>query len=370
MAATTTNIQVVDTHNPYVFQACTWHIANHVNPANLCAAVWNARESHATVILHALGEGIVAGGICWKVEDFHHQQQQQQRRLFLSCPSASIATAFIQEALQAYRMRMSKSKMDGGISFFTYEESDGIWQLQGVAPKRPLESLFLPTGIAQSIVEDVQTFLTHRSKYEQLHIPMIRTYMFHGVPGSGKSALVHCLASLCSLNVARFSGTSAEELGYAVHRVPPSSVLAIDDIDSLLKGGRESGGFAGFLQALDGVARAEPLLVFMTSNVPGQLDIAVRRRIDYSIEFKSATKEQCRDMAAFFYPSESAHMFEALWKLLQDNRPFPCSAFHKLLIRSLGCEGGPLKLLESDPQVFSTLVGMGGACKSSDFMYS
>lgn len=353
-------ISLVESHSPYAFQAVTWYIDILAAPLQTFAGVWNGRDPTPTVVRHARGRGVIPRRpLYWEVDEKpSHSPAEVTRTVSLVSKDRLVGSSFIEEALHAYRARISESRTAQGVSFFAYEDE---WQLSGVAPRRPLESVFLKDpAIMESLLGDMKSFLSKESKarFITLHIPMIRTYMFHGCPGSGKSALIHCLASECGLNVARFSGGNAEDLAYALRRVPPASLLVIDDIDAIVQEGRAgTPGFAATLQALDGVARSDPLVVCMTSNVPQQLDVALRRRVDVAVQFEHATREQCEAMYTFFFEGDT-QPFGEVWERVKNFRPFPCSVFHKLLVRSLSHDGGPCALLKKDPGAFEDLMNL------------
>ena len=95
----------------------------------------------------------------------------------------------------------------------------------------------------------------------------------------------------------------------AVSNLPKNSILVLEDIDSLFikrESSRENKScvsFSGVLNILDGLARREGLITFMTTNFAEKLDRALVRpgRIDYKLHFDYATKYQIKEMYKFFF---------------------------------------------------------------------
>lgn len=67
-------------------------------------------------------------------------------------------------------------------------------------------------------------------------MPHRRGYCLHGPPGSGKSALVHAVASefglpLCALPLGRFV-RGGPTLSDAISTAPPAALVAVEDADA------------------------------------------------------------------------------------------------------------------------------------------
>lgn len=108
------------------------------------------------------------------------------------------------------------------------------WTRNRARPPRKLESIVLPQGVKERIVKDVQDFLDGESWYAQrgesglievLGFPLLiveclpgiphrRGYLFYGVPGSGKTSLIHALAGTLGLNI---YVVNLAQNGYASH---------------------------------------------------------------------------------------------------------------------------------------------------------
>jgi chaperone BCS1 len=182
--------------------------------------------------------------------------------------------------------------------------------------RRPIESVVLDDGVTEKIMKDVRNFIGNGKWYADRGIPYRRGYLFHGVPGSGKSSFIQALAgelqfNICLLNLSE-RGLTDDRLNHLLSHAPPRSIILLEDIDAAFvrrdpndkQGFTSSVTFSGLLNALDGVAAAEERLVFMTTNHVEMLDPALIRpgRADVRQEFGSATANQIRTMFLRFYP--------------------------------------------------------------------
>jgi chaperone BCS1 len=145
------------------------------------------------------------------------------------------------------------------IYFATYD----YWARMDSRKPRPLPSVFLPAGVAESVVADVREFMGAEEWYARRGIPYRRGYLLHGIPGSGKTSFICALAGELKLDLYILSLSGAlhtdSSLPQLLARVPPFSLVLIEDIDAAFDGRDKRNGdsglsFAGFLNALDGAA--------------------------------------------------------------------------------------------------------------------
>ena len=59
------------------------------------------------------------------------------------------------------------------------------WDATTARPSRPLASVVLPHGVAQTILEDARDFLADEEWYTRHGVPYRRGYLLHGPPGTG-----------------------------------------------------------------------------------------------------------------------------------------------------------------------------------------
>ncbi|KAG8812079.1 hypothetical protein FRC17_002210, partial [Serendipita sp. 399] len=218
----------------------------------------------------------------------------------------------------------------------------GYWRYNGSRQKRPLSSIVLEPGVKDMIVADCKDFLHSEDWYAERGIPYRRGYLLYGVPGSGKTSLIHALAGELGLDIYVVSlsakGMNDTMLMNLMGRIPQRCILLLEDLDaaftrsvtrdststgvptsttttktsstlsSLSENDGNSLSLSGLLNALDGVAASEGRLLFATTNHIDRLDEALRRpgRMDVWINFKFATKYQAEGIFKCFFPSSDA----------------------------------------------------------------
>lgn len=190
------------------------------------------------------------------------------------------------------------------------------WRIFGKPrTKRVIDSVILDKGIKESIITDVQEFLKSGKWYNDRGIPYRRGYLLYGPPGSGKTSFIQALAGEFDYNIAIMNigepNLTDDRLAYLMNNIPERTILLLEDIDAAFnkriqskEQGYTSGvTFSGLLNALDGVASAEEVITFMTTNHPEKLDPALLRpgRIDLKILINNASDYQVEQMFMRFY---------------------------------------------------------------------
>ncbi|KAK7221893.1 hypothetical protein V2G26_009896 [Clonostachys chloroleuca] len=182
--------------------------------------------------------------------------------------------------------------------------------------KRPLGSVILDEGVKESIVGDVQDFLSRQQWYVDRGIPYRRGYLLFGPPGSGKSSFIQALAGELDFSVAMVNlsemGMTDDKLALLLTKLPKRSLLLLEDADAAFINRRQrdtdgySGAtvtFSGLLNALDGLAAGEERIAFLTTNHIERLDPALIRpgRVDMMLRIGEATRFQAAQMWDRFY---------------------------------------------------------------------
>jgi len=213
---------------------------------------------------------------------------------------------------------------DGRIEVLT--NSSDYWRQSGRVRPRPLDSVILDNELAQFVLRDVRTFQSTGDWYARLGIPYRRGYLLYGPPGGGKSSFVLALASelrqplhVLSLSSPAISDSAVGEL---LDSVDPGSLVLIEDVDCAFRervAGKDrqqhsdSLTFSGLLNALDGIGAADGRIVFMTTNHPEMLDLALTRpgRCDVKVHIGHATRRQAVRLFKRFHPHapEAARLF-------------------------------------------------------------
>lgn len=189
------------------------------------------------------------------------------------------------------------------------------WEHQGWKPARSIESVILPKGMLESIVDDFRHFASIETQewYLGHGLPYRRSYLFYGPPGVGKTSTIRCLAGLLKLNACFLTlggrKVSGDGLLTALRCIPRPCLLVIEDVDALFKENRQSETssdltFSEMLNTLDGLISQDGLVTVMTTNHIEKLDPALIRagRVDRKFEFKLPTQAQMASLFASFYP--------------------------------------------------------------------
>jgi chaperone BCS1 len=233
-----------------------------------------------------------------------------------------------------------------------FADSHGSWRWTDSRHKRPMSSIVLNPGVKEMLLNDTRDFLKSEKWYADRGIPFRRGYLLHGVPGSGKSSLIHAIAGELMLDIYVVSLSSSwisdSTLTTLMGRVPARCILLLEDLDAAFTrsvtrdksaNGSPDGGndesaaeptpaptsssrhrsrhhkeqlsdvntlsLSGLLNALDGVAAAEGRILFATTNHLERLDPALSRpgRMDVWVEFKNASKWQAEALFRNFFPS-------------------------------------------------------------------
>jgi chaperone BCS1 len=226
-----------------------------------------------------------------------------------------------------------------GRKIIVYMSNNYEWTRSITKTARSLESVILPDGLREHLVEDAQDFLRSKSWYTEAGIPHRRGYLLWGLPGTGKSSTIHALASELDLPIYCLSLSNSviddSTLQVLISATPENCFILIEDIDCAFLTSREDEEkhrsqpimdyipppisynkhnkrsrvrppmpnktknevtLAGLLNLLDSVTSEEGRLIFATTNYIEKLDPALLRpgRMDVKIQFTYATRSQAR----------------------------------------------------------------------------
>lgn len=216
---------------------------------------------------------------------------------------------------------MAQNELKTDSMFFTIHRFDvcnNYWKENGKKIARDMKTIILPSKTWSTLTNDFERFLDENSiKWYFKHgIPYKRSYLFYGVPGSGKSSLIQALAAKYDRNLAFLQPShpkmTDEAFKNCIQSAPDNSLIVLEDIDALFNKDRSKKNvecpltFSGLLNGLDGVGNPDGQIFIMTTNYVDRLDSALTRsgRVDLSIEFPLATDEQLGKMFLLFYPEK------------------------------------------------------------------
>ena len=182
--------------------------------------------------------------------------------------------------------------------------------------KRSLDTVFVDRAIKQRLVERFKWFLGAETWHLSRGIPWKLGIVLHGPPGTGKTSLIHALASDLGFDIKYIK--SLHGLGAAFLSGKPGDLFVIEAIDTIAGGlsrdddrtadARSPGGSAlhEILNSMDGMQTPDGLKFIVTTNHIDKLDPAIVRpgRIDDVIEIGPLSLEAARDMFRAFYGRE------------------------------------------------------------------
>lgn len=353
----------------YAFSAACWHL-HQLQPqgGKTAVSVLNPRDPRPRIAFLATGSGAVTYEglkIKYDIETSDplptDGKPEPYRRLLLHGPHEHTLRRFLEDSLKKYACFRAGGEATAAeeVPYWSWDEDSGMWCRARGRPRRPLNTLFLGPE-ADDLVCDFKHFCSPEAveTYKRLHVTPTRLYMLHGIPGSGKSSLVHCIASDAGQGVAVLSfgsGTTDADVRDALASLPPNCIACIEDVDCLFDQRMRAGSmtFGGLLAALDGAGTqgstgcstaGGSTAIFLTTNRLCALDPALRRRLDYVLEFGRATEEQCCRMFHMFFAGHG-YDFEELYEAIR-GVTFSMSVLQKFFVKALSSSKPPLACLD------------------------
>lgn len=300
------------------FRAVSWY-AKYVSPMGVDAYVDSIGDD--TLSLSLDKKVFIGGGLSVtpvRIGDpigAFNREIEVYTELVIESPSETDIVRFIEKAKSEYEKKCTEVERDP--KFVKVMTWDGCyWSCEYKTPSRTKGTVYVPE--MKGLLDDLQTFYSNSERYLELEIPYARTYMLHGLPGTGKTSMIYTVASEFKKNLAiiDFSDRDLSDryIRMALYKMPRDTILCLEDIDSLFSQDRKSDKptitFSGILNILDGVVKNTGLVIFMTTNLLSNLDdTAMRRRVDYYLKFDVMKKEQATTMFKKFYPGQDPKKF-------------------------------------------------------------
>ena len=200
---------------------------------------------------------------------------------------------------------------------------------------RDINTVDLGAGVKDDVMNDISSFLSpgQHQYYTEKGIRYGRNFLFHGPPGTGKTAFIEALSGFFGLPIYRISLRSPElgddDLVILLSRALSRCFIVFEDIDQsglptrriandpgLMTGAALPEGYlqpvppitlSGFLNAIDGVATPEGPIMIFTTNCLEDLDPAMLRpgRADRTVEIGLADNSQIQSMFVRIYSPKS-----------------------------------------------------------------
>ncbi|CAI6048499.1 unnamed protein product [Clonostachys chloroleuca] len=188
------------------------------------------------------------------------------------------------------------------------------WRQAGIRPPRHRDTLSLPC-IKDEVLQKTNQHLLRSTElwHTETGLPWRLGFCFHGPPGTGKSSLVHVLASLFEVDIYNLVFTpdmTDVSLLVLCSNIPKRCLLLIEDIEKSqikqnIRGedakdikSDKGVSLSGLLNVLDGLCARDGRVLIMNLNDRSEIDASLMRkgRIDETYEFKNASPLQAAEM--------------------------------------------------------------------------
>jgi mitochondrial chaperone BCS1 len=200
--------------------------------------------------------------------------------------------------------------------------SKSSWNSAREVPLRNLETVFTSDKSKEQIVKHIKNFINKKEMCRKQGTPWHTGIFLSGKPGTGKSSLIHALASEFKKDINYLSLSSIVDDGellelFSSGKKWENTILVLEDIDAALtmkkredetKDNQDKISLSGLLNVLDGLMTPDGLIVIATSNYIEKLDKALLRpgRFDICFELKELQVEEFIKMALLFdIPSDT-----------------------------------------------------------------
>lgn len=265
-------------------------------------------DSHTSEKDHEMGLGV---GVHWgryKGVYFRLDKEQQDSQGVIQFKEKSTLTFYTRNK------NIKKDFFDDAIGSIKKDEKVRIrenagdyWDIVGTLSPRPWESVV--SKEKEKILAFVENFKNSEQDYLNKGIPYHTGILLHGIPGTGKTSIIHALAYKLKRDVCYLNPNTVKS-GLLMRLLSGSwenKILVIEDIDvsgAKVTRGEVDEGFtlSELLNSLDGIATPHGMITVATTNDIHSLDPALIRpgRFDYVVEIGKLDEDEARELAAKF----------------------------------------------------------------------
>lgn len=249
--------------------------------------------------------GVVIYGVGDPVGCLYEAKQFMRYTLVAPKGKQDLLHEFMEECLDLYKKMSEIRKRPESFCIYRWDSCARRWSMDRVCKARSMDTVILPEGVKNKITADLDTFLEEETAqwYQRHGLPYKRSYLFYGLPGTGKTSMITALAGKHKKNVCFVCLSDQKmddrQLTMAFEKLPKDPFVVLEDIDSIFTKNREAKvknflTFSGLLNALDGIGYKFGAVFFMTTNFVNRLDSALLRagRCDVKLEFTKAEDQQ------------------------------------------------------------------------------
>jgi hypothetical protein len=192
--------------------------------------------------------------------------------------------------------------------------------IEGKLPLKSLDTIYHTK--LDSMITDIKKFRQSGPIYKEYGIPYVRKYLMCGPHGTGKSSLIHAIASMLKKDIYKC------DINYQCHVDPVAQIknavcflnfdaciLIIERVEKLFDSVDPDEVFS----VLNGLDRKNGLMIFMTtikSDVDSFDDKFEPGSIDYSIAMVHPNKETVKQMFFKFLPQSTVDEFNSFYNQL------------------------------------------------------
>lgn len=209
-------------------------------------------------------------------------------------------------------------------TFEVYVSEGRIWKFCKRLRNRDFKTILIKDKNFEIIKKALDNFVSKEEWYLENGLPYQLGIMLHGAPGSGKSSIIHAIASYLNYPLYYLSPENIADISNLMYELPEKCLLVMEDIDSnemlhdrvddkednTFDNGNNNNkktqpvSLSTVLNSLDGLISNHGRILLATTNHIEKLDAAVTRegRFDIKIELNYADTEIFKQFINNFYP--------------------------------------------------------------------